>query len=226
MRKGKRGTAAQCRAAVLLLVIGCLLPSVAPHGRMEVPGEVRVLLAQTLRGEREPSRCSFVYTACALTNQVGYFWGGKSRCLGWDKTWGWPRRVTAPGSGSTGHIRRYGLDCSGLVSWAAATAWNAPGAYDGIGEGVRAQYNLCLPTEDPRPGDLAFFSNLSHVGIVLGQDGEGTLWVVHCSASRGGVVVTPAAVGFTLYGTPGLLVHPQEILPREIPLYRVQRAES
>lgn len=213
MRKIKRRTAARHRAAVLLLVIGCLLPSVAPHGRMEVPGEVRILLAQTLQGEREPSRCSFVYTACALTNQVGYFWGGKSRRLGWDKAWGWPRRVAAPGSGSTGHIRRYGLDCSGLVSWAAATAWNAPGAYDGIGEGVRAQYGLCVPTEDPRPGDLAFFSDLSHVGIVLGKDREGVLWVVHCSASRGGVVVTPASVGFQCYGIPEVLAERISILP-------------
>lgn len=205
MRKIKCRTAARCRATVLLLIIGCLLPSVVPHGRMEVPGEVRALLNWTLREEQDPARRSLVYAACALTNQVGYFWGGKSRSIGWDRAWGWPRRVIAPGSDSTGHIRRYGLDCSGLVSWAAATAWNRPGAYDQIGEGVRAQYARCAPTNTPRPGDLAFFSDLSHVGIVLGRDREGVLWVIHCSASRGGVVVTPASVGFQCYGTPEAL---------------------
>ena len=77
MKRRKYQTAARYRAAVFLLVLGCLLPSIAPHGKMEVPKEVRVLLKWTLREEKDPARCSFVYAACSLTNQVGYFWGGK-----------------------------------------------------------------------------------------------------------------------------------------------------
>ncbi len=200
MRKTK--TAARVRAAAFLLMMGCLLPQLLPHGRPAVPDKVEILLAVTLRGETDPGRIAFVRTACTLVGQVGYFWGGKSRALGWDPLWGWPRRVTAAGSGTTGKIRPYGLDCSGLVSWAAAAASGDKAAYDGIGEGARAQYALCHPAEAPRPGDLAFFPDLSHVGIVLGEDQEGTVWVVHCSATLGGVVVTASSVGFTLYGSP------------------------
>lgn len=202
MRKKSKRTAARLRAAAFLLLAGLFLPPVLPHGRMEVPDRVEAILAKTLEEETDPARIQFVYTACALTEQVGYFWGGKSHVLGWDRAWGWPRRVTAPGSGATGHLRPYGLDCSGFVSWAATTAQGDPAAYDLVGEGARSQYALCVPTATPRPGDRAFCPELSHVGIVLGRDGEGTLWVVHCSASLGGVVVTPASVGFSLYGCP------------------------
>jgi len=167
---------------------------------MKVPDYVEELLTETLTGETDPERIAFVRTACALTGQVDYFWGGKSHTLGWDGHWGWPRRVTAPGSSMTGRIRPYGLDCSGLVSWAAATACADPDVYNRVGEGAWSQYFHCTPTETPCPGDLAFFPDLSHVGIVLGRDREGTFWVVHCSASLGGVVVTPASVGFALYG--------------------------
>lgn len=204
VRKNEVRTAARIRTAVLLLLIGCLLPLVLPRGGIKVPPYIETLLAETLAVETDPARISFVLTACGLVDQVGYFWGGKSHILGWDRTWGWPRRVKAPGSSSTGHIRPYGLDCSGLVSWAAATTLDDPDAYDRVGEGVRRQYTLCTLTEAPRPGDLAFFSDLSHVGIVLGRDEEGDIWVVHCSASLGGVVATPATVGFTVFGTPQL----------------------
>lgn len=207
LKRREYQTAARYRAAVFFLVIGCLLPSILPQGRPAVPWEVKTLLKETLQGEGDPARRKFATTACGLIGQVHYFWGGKSHVIGWDPAWGWPRRVTAPGNGTSGRVRRYGLDCSGMVSWAASTAWRDPNAYDQMGEGVRAQFANSAPTEDPRPGDLAFFPDLSHVGIVLGRDREGMLWVVHCSASRGGVVVTPATVGFTLYGTPGLLAH-------------------
>ena len=200
--KRTRRTAPRRWGAVLLLLAGFVIPSILPHGRMAAPGYVEALLSETLAEERDTKRIRFVRTACALVDQVDYFWGGKSHSLGWDMAWGWPRRVTAPGSGTTGKVRPYGLDCSGLVSWAAAAAQKDAGAYDIAGEGARAQYGRCAAVERPRPGDLAFFPDLSHVGIVLGRDREGTLWVVHCSASLGGVVVTPASVGFTLYGSP------------------------
>lgn len=202
MKRTRVRTAPRRWGAVLLLMVGFVLPSVLPHGRMAVPRYVETVLVETLAEERDTERILFVRTACSLVDQVDYFWGGKSHSLGWDRAWGWPRRVTAPGSSTTGKLRPYGLDCSGLVSWAAAAARKDTSAYELAGEGVRAQYGRCAAVEEPRPGDLAFFPDLSHVGIVLGRDGEGTLWVVHCSASLGGVVVTPASVGFTLYGRP------------------------
>lgn len=205
MRKRGPGTASRYRVAVLLLLAGCLLPCAIPHGWIKVPAHVETILEEALKEERDPDRVGFVCTACGLVGQVGYFWGGKSHALGWDSAWGWPRRVTSPGSDTTGHIRRYGLDCSGLVSWAAAASQGKEDVYELAGEGARAQWALCVPAETPQPGDLAFFPDLSHVGIVLGWDREGVLWVVHCSASLGGVVVTPSTVGFEVYGTPGFL---------------------
>ena len=205
MKRDRRKTAAQVRAAVFLLILGCLIPSMVPHGQMEISSSVDRLLIETLADEQDAERIAFVRTACALVGQIDYFWGGKSRTLGWDRTWGWPRRVSAPGSDSTGHFRSYGLDCSGLVSWAAATAWVDPAVYDRIGEGVRQQYALSASTAYPRPGDLAFFRDLSHVGTVLGGANAGVLWIVYCSASRTGAVMTPASVGFELYGSPSPL---------------------
>ena len=204
MRRNRSKAAARYRTAVLLLLAGCLLPSIFLRGWMEVPSHVETILSETLEGEKDPARIGLVYTACALTGRVGYFWGGKSHVLGWDSAWGWPKRVSSPGSSTTDRIRRYGLDCSGFVSWAVATAQEDRAAYDRVGEGVRMQYSLCMPTETPRPGDLAFFPDLSHVGIVLGKDREGVIWVVHCSASLGGVVMTPSTVGFVFYGIPNM----------------------
>lgn len=71
-----------------------------------------------------------------------YFWGGKSLVLGWDSRWGTPTTVTAPGSGSTGKVLPFGLDCSGFVDW---TFYNATsGAYlPGRGGGAASQHGYC-----------------------------------------------------------------------------------
>lgn len=154
MKKYRSETAARFRAAVLFLLIGCLLPPLLPHGGMRLPSNIEALLSETLEAETAPERVAFVRTACALTGQVDYFWGGKSHTLGWDRAWGWPQRVTAPGSDTTGRVRPYGLDCSGLVSWAAATALKDPDAYDRIGWGKSAICPLPSHTGAPsrRPG--------------------------------------------------------------------------
>ncbi len=204
MKRKRSAAAARARTAVFLLLLGILLPGLIHQERLRVPREVEALLAETLAEETDPGRCAFVRTACGAVGRVGYFWGGKSHTLGWDPDWGWPRRVEAPGSPTTGHWRPWGLDCSGLVSWAAAAGLGDPQAYEAVGEGVRTQFALSRPTQAPRPGDLAFFPDLSHVGVVLGRDRAGMVWVVHCSATLGGVVVTPAAAGFSLYGVPAL----------------------
>lgn len=147
-----------------------------------------------------------VENAAALTGEVGYFWGGKSVCLGWDDRWGVPAVVTADGSDTTGTLVPFGLDCSGLVTWAAVNAAGDADALSAIGNGARDQYSRCTSVvwEDAQPGDLAFFPDLSHVGIVVGFSEEGALEIVHCSRTLGGVVRSSdgAAIGFTLIGRP------------------------
>lgn len=194
------------RWVAVLLVLGCILPSAFYKEKRAVSQEMEILLSETLREGTDENRIELVRTACSLVGRVSYFWGGKSHSLGWDWKWGVPRRVTATGSVTTGHVRRYGLDCSGFVSWAAATSQNSAEAYEQTGEGVKAQYAYCIPVKKPQTGDFAFFEDLSHVGIVLGTDKEGELWVVHCSATAGGVIVSKAAVGFTRYGTPKIFL--------------------
>ena len=77
-----------------------------------------------------------------------------------------------------------------------------------MGNGVRAQRALCAPVDwaDALPGDLAFYPDLSHVGIVVGRGEDGGLLVLHCSYSLGGVVCSPdaKAAGFTDLGRPSL----------------------
>ena len=58
-----------------------------------------------------------VETACQLVGKLNYFWGGKSRVLGWDERWGQIRKVTASGSSTSGTYRPFGLDCSGFVEY-------------------------------------------------------------------------------------------------------------
>jgi len=59
---------------------------------------------------------------------------------------------------------------------------------------------------DALPGDLAFYPDLSHVGIVAGRGEDGGLLVLHCSYSLGGVVCSSdaKAAGFTDLGRPSL----------------------
>ena len=106
------------------------------------------------------------------------------------------------------HQRGFGLDCSGFVSWCAVNAAGDPAAFAAVGNGVRAQRALCAPVDwaDALPGDLAFYPDLSHVGIVAGRGADGGLLVLHCSCSLGGVVCSSdaKAAGFTDLGRPSL----------------------
>ena len=72
--------------------------------------EVLDSLSDSLSDGRE----KVVEHACSLVGKVTYFWGGKSSAIGWDSNWGKMKRVAAEGSSSTGTIRPFGLDCSGL----------------------------------------------------------------------------------------------------------------
>lgn len=143
-------------------------------------------------------RKATVKTAFSLVGKVSYFWGGKSSAIGWDSRWGTPKKVTAAGSNTTGMTIPCGLDCSGFVDWVFN---NTFGVVVGHGGGARSQYSYCrkISWAEAQPGDLVFYPDLGHVGIVAGYDGEGNVLIVHCSLN--GVVVT-GRVGFTLVGRP------------------------
>ena len=133
-------------------------------------------------------------TAVQLVGRVSYFWGGKSLTLGWDERWGVPTEVTAAGSGSTGTVRPFGLDCSGFVDWTFYNATNGS-YYPGRGGGAATQHSYCtnISWSDAQPGDLVFYPADVHVGIVGGRDADGNLLIVHCSGGANGVVVTASS---------------------------------
>lgn len=140
-------------------------------------------LPQTL----SPERKSVVKAACSLVGKVNYFWGGKSSAIGWDNNWGKMTRVTADESSSTGTIRPFGLDCSGFVAWAFINA-----GISGVGDGTQGQNasSTHINWNNAQAGDLAFYSDLSHVGIVVGKDADGNIFVIHCNSSANNVSLT------------------------------------
>ena len=143
-----------------------------------------VELLQNLPEDLSPARRAVVETACKLVGKVNYFWGGKSLVLGWDSRWGQLSKVWADGSSTTGTYRPYGLDCSGFVDW---TFYNVSGGeyVIGHGGGAHMQHTYCtaISWEEARPGDLVFYPEDTHVGIV------------------GNVVIT-GLEGFTSIGRP------------------------
>lgn len=173
-----------------------------PMGSLTISQEDAIALLENLPDDLDPVRKAVVETAVQLVGRVSYFWGGKSLTLGWDDRWGVPTEVTAAGSGSTGTVRPFGLDCSGFVDW---TFYNATGGsyYPGRGGGAATQHSYCtnISWSDAQPGDLVFYSDDSHVGIVGGKDADGNLLIVHCSGGANGVVITGSA-GFTTVARP------------------------
>lgn len=157
---------------------------------------------QNLPDDLSPERCAVVQNALTLYGKVSYFWGGKSLVLGWDSRWGQLRQVTAAGSSTTGTYRPYGLDCSGFVDWAFYNATG--GSYViGHGGGASAQHSYCteISWSEALPGDLVFYPEDSHVGIVCGFDGSGNVLIIHCASGYNNVVVTGKS-GFTSIGRP------------------------
>ena len=184
---------------IFLSLIGNYQPDGMPIGPVDISD-----IQGTLPDDLDPLRESIVLTAYQLLGKVTYFWGGKSLVLGWDSRWGTPTTVTAPGSGSTGKVLPFGLDCSGFVDW---TFYNATsGAYlPGRGGGAASQHGYCtnVSWSDALPGDLVFYADDSHVGIVCGYDSVGNLLVIHCSGGQNGVVVT-GREGFAVAARPDL----------------------
>ena len=184
---------------IFLSLIGNYQPDGTPIGPVDISD-----IQGTLPDDLDPLRETIVLTAYQLLGKVTYFWGGKSLVLGWDSRWGTPTTVTAPGSGSTGKVLPFGLDCSGFVDWTFYNATN--GAYlPGRGGGAASQHGYCtnISWSDALPGDLVFYADDSHVGIVCGYDSVGNILVIHCSGGQNGVVVT-GREGFAVAARPDL----------------------
>ena len=170
-----------------------------------VSGDTAALL-RDLPEDLSPEREAVVRTACSLVGKVNYYWGGKSLVLGWDSRWGEVRQVTAAGSSTTGTYRPYGLDCSGFVDW---VFYNATGGdyIIGHGGGAMMQHTYCTPIlwEDAQPGDLVFYPEDNHVGMVGGWDEDGNILIIHCASGYNNVVIT-GKEGFTSVGRPDYYV--------------------
>lgn len=142
-------------------------------------------LPDSLSAERK----KVIKAACSLVGKVNYFWGGKSSAIGWDSEWGKLKTVSAEGSKTTETKRPFGLDCSGFVTWSFINSgFNA----SSIGHGTKGQIAKCsrISWESVQAGDLAFYGDLSHVGIVAGKDAAGNILVIHCSSGNNNVVIT------------------------------------
>ena len=172
------------------------------YQNIELSPENVAKIMENLPADLSAERRQVVLTAYQLLGKVHYFWGGKSLIIGWDSRWGMPMKVTAEGSSTTGTVRPFGLDCSGMVDW---VFYNQSGGQYVIGHGGGAttQHSYCTPIawSDAQPGDLVFYPGDSHVGIVCGFDSSGNIMVIHCASSENNVVVTGKS-GFTSIGRP------------------------
>lgn len=144
------------------------------------------------------TRKKLIETALSLVGKVSYFWGGKSPA-GWNDDWGKPKKVTGSGSVTSGTIRPYGLDCSGFTDWVYKTALG-----QSIGTGSANQWSKSteISASELLPGDLGFKAKPSdpgtnHVLMYVGLTSDGKRQWVHCSSSKGGVVLnTPSYVKY------------------------------
>lgn len=177
-------------------VIGDLL------GDLSISQESITELLSRLPADLSPERRAVVETACKLVGKVTYFWGGKSRVIGWDSRWGTLKKVWVDGNSTTGTYRPFGLDCSGFTDWVFYNI--SGGSYIlGHGGGAHAQHTYCTPITwaEAQPGDLVFYPGDTHVGIVGGWDEGGNIQIIHCTSSYNNVVITGKA-GFATIGRP------------------------
>lgn len=160
---------------------------------LSITQEDALELWKSLPEDLSPERRAVVKAALSLVGKVNYFWGGKSEVIGWNYRWGQLQKVTAAGSVTSGTYRPYGLDCSGFVDW---VFYNASGGtyLPSNGGGAAMQHANCVDIawEDAQPGDLVFYQNDEHVGIVGGRDERGNLLVIHCASGANNVVITYA----------------------------------
>lgn len=142
-------------------------------------------------------RRAVIEAACSLVGKVNYFWGGKSSTIGWDSRWGIFTEVTAEGSHSTGMKRPFGLDCSGFVTWCFI---NSGFTASEIGSGTQGQLSKSsnISRGSAKPGDLAFYDDKSHVGIIAGEDENGDILIIHCASGANNVIISTGGFGFAV----------------------------
>ena len=171
-------------------------------GDLTISDELAAEIWRNLPPDLSSERKQVIRYALSLVGKVNYFWGGKSRVLGWDTRWGQLQKVWAEGSETTGTYRPFGLDCSGFVDWVFYNASNGT-VILGQGGGVTSQHNNCtgISMSDAQPGDLVFYADNSHIGIVAGWDAAGNLQIIHCSSGKNNVTIS-TAYGFALAGSP------------------------
>ena len=160
-------------------------------GNLGISQADALALLSSLPTDLSTERRAVVQQALMLVGKVNYFWGGKSLVLGWDSRWGQLTKVSAEGSPTTGTYRPYGLDCSGFADW---VFYNASGGdyIIGHGGGAAAQHRYCtdISWANAQPGDLAFYPDDDHVGIVGGWDENGNILIIHCASGLNNVVIT------------------------------------
>lgn len=174
---------------------------------------IQGFIIQSLGEGVSRERAQVVEAAYSLVGKIPYYYGGKSSVIGWDLRWGEPELVTAAGVLKTGRMQKYGLDCSGFVTWAFINGYEDERTAGRIGHGTTSQWWSCdaVSEEEALPGDLVFLNGPeaegpnNHVGIVAGRNDDGKLVVIHCSGSDNGVVVESAyGAGFRYVRRPTL----------------------
>lgn len=146
-----------------------------------------------------------VSSALSIVGKVHYFWGGKSFCVGPDPEWGKDKTVASEGHSTSGTVRPFGLDCSGLVTWAYIQAGYKS---DAIGNGTWYQWinSEEIDKRELRPGDLGFQnkypgSSGNHVGIFIGYQNDKPVFI-HSMPGYDNVVVTTGDGIFNYYRRP------------------------
>lgn len=166
---------------------------------------IQGFIVQSLGEGVSRERARVVEAAYGLIGKIPYYYGGKSSAIGWDVRWGEPEFMTAAGTLKTGGSQKYGLDCSGFVTWAFINGYEDERMAGRIGHGTTSQWWSSEPVseEEALPGDLVFLNGPgatgpnNHVGIVAGRNDDGKLVVIHCNGSDNGVVAESAySAGF------------------------------
>jgi cell wall-associated NlpC family hydrolase len=187
---------------LLVFAIVATFIATQPQSTGQISSEEAQYWIDNLPADIDPNRAKVVITACSLVGKVPYFWGGKYPQIGECPEWNTPKKVTASGNKNTGKIIPYGLDCSGFIDWVFINASQNLKANAIIGEGARQQYNNCepLPWNEAQIGDLVFYTDLGHVGIIIGFEGESPV-ICHENGGSDNVAITDIQ-NFQLVGRP------------------------
>jgi len=155
---------------------------------------LNMLMKDPNKTTREKAAAAGIFLTTIFPH-MDYFWGGGhgDDTVGVNPDWGKDRRVTAPDSKSTGHIRDYALDCSGFTSWALRTA-GLEGVTSGELDNTFYRFGTTVPITSSgiQPGDVAHVSG--HVGLVVAVNGDNII-VAH---STGDSLSAPGDSGMDL----------------------------